>query len=304
MKILVTGGAGYVGVSLVEKLSHLPEVEEIVVYDNLSAGSHGLFLYANVGKVPIRFVQAELLDTRKLKEALTGIDLVYHLAAVVKTPFSSFDPHYFEQTNHWGCAELARLLDESEVKRLIYTSSAAVYGSSEGKFDDDSSPSPQTYYAVSKLRGEHQIDRLSSKLQVYKLRLGNVYGVNPSMRFDAVVNKFLLHANFQQKIQIHGDGSQKRTFIGVEHLSRALEKMATARIEAGTYNLSAHNLSVIEIADQLQELVPGLEFIYMDQHIKFPNLQVELDNRFSKELGLKIPSFREDLEAALGRLSF
>jgi UDP-glucose 4-epimerase len=304
MRVLVTGGAGYVGVSLVEQLSKHSDIDEIIVYDNLSARSHGLFLHAKLGSVPIRFIQAELLDTRQLERAATGVDLVYHLAAVVKTPFANFDPHYFEQTNHWGCAELARILERSKPKRLIFTSSAAVYGSSDSLFSENSEPTPKTYYAVSKLRGEEQLGRLRDRFEVFNIRLGNIYGVNPCMRFDAVINSFILQAKFQKKIQIHGDGSQRRTFININQVGESLARLKDLKIESGTFNLSAHNLSIIEVADKLQELIPDLEFIYMDQHIQFPNLQLELEGKLSEALDMQSTDFHQDLKASIGSLSF
>src|SRR3989344_173121 len=124
MRILITGGAGYIGTELSYKLAEIKEVSEIVVYDNLSRPNYNLFI--GVQKFPhnkIRFVQGDILDSRKLKKVLKNMDVVYHLASKVTTPFSDQNPHLFEQVNHWGTAELVYAVEESNVSRFYYLSS-------------------------------------------------------------------------------------------------------------------------------------------------------------------------------------
>ena len=121
MKILITGGAGYIGTPLVDLLCINPDVKKIIVYDNLSRSNYNLFIGAKKeGHEKITFIRGELLDSRKLKQTLKGVDVVYHLAARVTTPFANSDAHLFDQINHWGTAELAYLLEESSVKKLIF----------------------------------------------------------------------------------------------------------------------------------------------------------------------------------------
>src|SRR5574339_285303 len=107
MKVLVTGGAGYIGTELVHLLLANPEDEQIIIYDNLSRPNYNAFLgtrLANPAKVS--FVKGELLDSRALRKVLKGVDAVYHLAAKVSTPFATAEAHSYEQVNHWGTAEL------------------------------------------------------------------------------------------------------------------------------------------------------------------------------------------------------
>ena len=131
MQVLVTGGAGYIGTELVSQLIANPSVDQVVVYDNLSRPNYNLFLGLRLQRHhKLRFVKGELLDSRALKKALKGIDVVYHLAAKVTTPFANADSHGYEQVNHWGTAEMVYAVEESQVKRFIYTSSTGVYGSS------------------------------------------------------------------------------------------------------------------------------------------------------------------------------
>ena len=92
---------------------------------------HGLFTGCKMDGAKLRSVRRELLDTRSLREAVKDIDVVVHLAAKVSTPFASGDPHAFEQVNHWGTAELSYALESSDVQKVIYASSASVYGVSD-----------------------------------------------------------------------------------------------------------------------------------------------------------------------------
>ena len=153
MNVLVTGGAGYIGTELVSALISNPAVKKVVIYDNLSRFNYNLFLGERLlQQEKLSFIKGELLDSRNLRKVLTGIDVVYHLAAKATTPFSNTDAHAYEQVNHWGTAELVYAIEESTVKRFIYTSSTGVYGSSEIPVDENTATDPKSLYAISKLR--------------------------------------------------------------------------------------------------------------------------------------------------------
>src|SRR5262245_4699722 len=111
MNVLVTGGAGYIGTELIEALSKRKEIDHVVVYDNLSRGNFNFFLGKSDFGNKIRFVQGDILDSRKIRKELKEVDVVYHLAAKVTTPFANIDSHFFEQINHWGTAELIYALE-------------------------------------------------------------------------------------------------------------------------------------------------------------------------------------------------
>ncbi|HSZ73114.1 MAG TPA: NAD-dependent epimerase/dehydratase family protein, partial [Cytophagaceae bacterium] len=147
MKVLVTGGAGYIGSQLVQTLAYNSSVEKIVVYDNLTRDNFSFFLnHQKIAGNKISFVHGDILDTRKLRKALIDIDVVYHLAARVSTPFSNTDSHFYEQVNHWGTAELVYAVEESKtVKQLVYLSSTSVYGSSKEEVSEETLPNPKTF---------------------------------------------------------------------------------------------------------------------------------------------------------------
>ena len=306
MKVLVTGGAGYIGTELTGALIARPDVEQVIVYDNLSRHNFNFFLglrYKNLNK--IRFVKGELLDSRALKKVMKDIDVVYHLAAKVTTPFANDDAHAYEQVNHWGTAELVYAVEESSVKRFIYVSSTGVYGSSSIPAHEDKPPDPKTFYAVSKLRGEEHVRRLIGKADTYIMRCGNVYGYNRSMRFDAVINKFIFEANFNKLITIQGDGKQSRTFIHVEMLAKALSNLLTADLPSDVYNIVDKNLTVLDILDVLKELIPSLEFIFINQHLRLHELNVKINPLITDTLGIRNNRpLKDELSEFLHKFSF
>lgn len=306
MNVLVTGGAGYIGTELIGTLVSNPAVDKIVIYDNLSRLNYNLFLgdrFLQHGK--ITFVKGELLDSRNLRKVLKGIDVVYHLAAKATTPFSSADAHAYEQVNHWGTAELVYAVEESSVKRFIYTSSTGVYGASDTAVDENSITDPKSLYAISKLRGEEHVRRLAGKIETYILRCGNVYGYSKSMRFDAVVNKFVLDANFDNRVSIQGNGKQSRSFIHIEQLSRALNNLLTASLQSGTYNVVERSMQVFDVVDVLKQLLPSLEFIFINQHLKLHELIVKPNEAINTALNISNPkTLKEELAEFLGKFSF
>lgn len=298
MKILITGGAGYIGTELTyELMKHADKIDEIIIYDNLSRGNFNLFI--GLSKLPegkVRFIQGDLLDTRKLRKALKGVDVVYHLAAKVSTPFADQNPHLFEQINHWGTAELVYALEENPVKKFIYTSSVSVYGSSDQIVDVDSPIDPRTFYGISKMRGEEHVHRLFSKMPTYILRLGNVYGYSKSMRFDAVINRFMFDAHFHKRITINGTGEQHRAFIHVDKTANLLSNLIIKdSLKPGRYDVVEDNLSINYIADTLHELFPGLEMLFVNQHMHLRDLKVRPNTHVNNQIDIPVRTLKQVL---------
>ncbi|MEQ6166449.1 MULTISPECIES: NAD-dependent epimerase/dehydratase [unclassified Ekhidna] len=302
MKVLITGGAGYVGTKLVKHLVSNPEIEKITVYDNLSKGHHNFFLgkeYEN--KEKIHSVRGDILDTRQLKKLMKDADVVVHLAAIVTTPFANTDPHFYEQVNHWGTAEVVYCAEESDISKFIYLSSTSVYGASDQVSDESTTPAPSTFYGISKLRGEEHVNRLAEKKNAINIRGGNVYGYSKSMRFDAVINRFMFDANFTNRIQINGNGKQSRAFIHVDYLCDALAQAITKEVPSGTYNLVDKNLQVLDLVDVLKEIYPTLEFLFTNQHMNLRELKINADSKLfnyidrfeSKALKAELEVFKE-----------
>ena len=296
MNVLVTGGTGYIGTELVKRLNNSSKVKKIYLYDNLSRNNYNIFLHSGINRGKVVFIKGELLDTRKIKQILDGIDVVYHLAARVTTPLSNESSHLFEQVNNWGTAELVYAIEESNVKRVIYTSSASVYGTSSEIIDIGTLPDPTSFYGISKFRGEHHVSRLIPKKNTYILRCANVYGCGTSLRFDAVINNFMFNACFGGRITIHGDGSQRRSFIHIRKITELLYNLLDNPLPSGTYNMIDRVLSINEIAETIKEVLPDTEMVFINQHMHLRELMVKKDERINFNC-LENKSFLEEMAA-------
>jgi UDP-glucose 4-epimerase len=278
MVVLITGGAGYIGTAMCERLKKDASITRVIVYDNLSRHNSNLFIGMQKLDKRFEFIEGDILDSRNLRKAVKQADVVFHLAAKVTTPFADQDAHLFEQVNHWGTAEVTYAVEESDVKRLIYLSSVSVYGSGDSERNLDSDLNPRTFYGISKMRGENHVARLSPKIETHIIRCGNVYGYNRSMRFDAVINKFLFEANFHGKINIHGNGEQHRPFVFVDSVVDRLVEHLSESKPSSTSNLVEHNFSIKNIAEVLLKLYPDLEMIFINNNMKLRELMVKAEN--------------------------
>lgn len=147
MNILVTGGCGYVGGFCARALARTGH--KVVAYDNLSCGSKNAFS-------PL--IEGDILDEQKLNESLKGMDAVMHLAALASVPESIADPIRYWNTNLCGTVKLLKAMDNNNVKRIIFSSTAAVYGNNDGIIDESTQTRPVTPYGHSKLAAERLIE--------------------------------------------------------------------------------------------------------------------------------------------------
>lgn len=301
MKILVTGGAGYIGTELIRQLELLPEVDKVILYDNLSRGNYNIFLHSGIKRGKVKFIKGELLDSRTLKNVVKDVDIVFHLAARVSTPLSNESSHLFEQVNHWGTAELVYAVEESNVKKFIYLSSASVYGASSEEMGISSTPNPQSFYGISKFRGEQHVLRLMEKMPTYVIRCGNVYGYGISMRFDAVINRFMFDASFNGRISIYGDGMQRRSFIYIDKITEILLQLINTEFKTGTYNAVDRVMPILEVAGAIQELYPDMEMLYINQHMKMRELIVKPDETMLSLIKTSKLTFKEELKRIMNR---
>lgn len=307
MRILITGGAGYVGTVLTKHLVPDHDISKIIIYDNLARNNYNIFLGERFpGYEKLEFVNGDILDLRKLRTVLKEVDVVFHLAARVTTPFANVDSHFHEQVNHWGTAEIVAAIEELDnIKKFIYTSSTSVYGASDEFVNEETIPDPKTFYGVSKFRGEGHVNRLLPKMDAYILRCANVYGFSRSMRFDAVINKFMLEANFGHKITIHGNGKQFRAFVHVLTLVKVLKELLFTEVPAGVYNIVDRNMQILDIVDILKELYPELEFIFVNQHLQLRQVKVSEDSKLRQYINYENRNnLRQELEEFKGRFSF
>lgn len=297
MKILITGGAGYVGYGLVRQLMFAPEVSEIIIYDNLSRKNYAFFDHQKFIEKPIRFIHGDILDGRKLQQTLKGVDTLVHLAAKVTTPFGDAEAHSYDQVNHWGTAQVAYAAEQAAVQHLIYLSSASVYGNTEQRATESTVPAPHSYYGIAKLAGEEQVNRLADKMKVHVIRAGNVYGYNPAYRIDSVINRFIFEAHFEGRISVQGSGEQQRSFIHVDKLANALRQLIGNGLASGTYNLAEHNFSINDIVLSIKMLYPQLETIMVNPNMPRRNISLALPCELWSKLSLPDISLLDEFQA-------
>ena len=298
MNVLITGGAGYIGYSLTQHIAQsFNQVDKIVVYDNLSRKNYSFFMNDKFSNQKIEFIKGDILDGRTLQKALEGINVVIHLAAKVTTPFADNEAHFYDQVNNWGTAQVVHAVENSDVEHFIHLSSASIYGSSNEVVNEDYLPHPQSFYGISKLEGERQVERLKTKMNVHILRSGNVYGYNPAMRMDSVINSFMFNANFNQKLTIQGSGEQVRPFIHVEKLAYIIKELLHKEVPKGIYNIAEANHSINEIAESVSVLYPNVESLSINYNMKRRAIQLELPCKLTEYLPLPERSFMDELHA-------
>ncbi len=297
MKVFVAGGAGYIGNELIVKLVKNRSVSSIVVYDNLGRRSYNLFLDKRIETDKIHFVNGSILDGHKLKGALKNIDVVFHLAGAVPDTTTREKPYLFEQINYWGTAELARMAKNACVKKFVFLSSDTVYGFSDIAIDFTSLPDPSSLYAVSKYNGERYVLNLADDMDYYVLRCSNIYGYSPSVRFEPLINRFMFEANYLGRVQIKGNGAQKRSFIHIDHVVNILENLLDQKenLNSGIYNIVDKVLAIREITDVVKEIYPFAEIIFSTRQHSLRNRIIKPDMRINNLRSINSLSLKEEL---------
>lgn len=305
MKILITGGCGYIGSFLIPYLSKVSDdsIEELVIYDNLSLGEANLLFNHPINNIKVSFIKGDILDQRGLRQALEGIDTVIHLAAKITQPYTDVQLHVFDQVNNWGTASLADAIEQSEVKKVIYLSSIVIYGTSVNDLTEESKPEPITYYGLSKLKGERHIQRIPN-VESWIYRSANVYGNSAAMRIDSVINRFMFEGHFFNTVNKISDGEQSRAFIHIEKLAHVLAETLFGKVPEGVYNIAEHNFSINQLLDHFYELFPNMDVITVDQDAKLEHINMALPGKISEFVTLAEKAFSKELQEMKDAFSF
>lgn len=252
---LVTGGAGFIGSHITKELVRLGQ--KVTVLDNLSGGTAD-----NLRCVTdkITFINADIRDFSALADACKGIDYIFHEAALVSVAKSMENPQETAEINVQGTANLLEAARLNRVKRLIFTSSAAVYGTRpELPYTEDTPTDCRSPYAWSKQTAT-ELCLLYTKiyhLSTVILRCFNVYGCgqNPHSAYAAVIAKFMQSATDGQPLEIDWDGLQSRDFINVADVVQA-NLLAALKAPAGEiYNVaSGETHTLAELADMIEKI--------------------------------------------------
>lgn len=226
MKCLVTGGAGFIGSHLTELL--VGRGEQVRVLDDLSTG-HLQNLDSVLGK--IEFIRGSVADETAIVRAVAGVEVVFHLAAKVSVPESFEKPDEYEKVNVHGTAQLLDAARKAGVRRVVFSSSCAVYGdTTDLPIKETAPPKPLSPYAANKLAAEELGLKVAADgLAFTALRYFNVFGPrqDPRSPYSGVISLLADRARSGQPFTVHGDGGQSRDFIAVADVAEANVRAAT-----------------------------------------------------------------------------
>ena len=254
---LVTGGAGFIGSHIVERL--IKEEQKVRIIDNFSSGK-----LENISHVldKIELIEADIRDFGAVKKVTEGIDFVLHQAALRSVPKSLDNPHEFNAVNIDGTLNLLKASLENKVKRLVFASSSSIYGDTES-FPEKEVDLPKLIspYALTKLAGEYYC-RIFSKnygLETVSLRYFNVFGSRQALddEYAVVIPKFITCMLKDEPAPIHGTGKQSRDFTFVENIVEANVLSATVlNIKCELINIAnGKDSSILDLVSVLNKIM-------------------------------------------------
>ncbi len=246
-KILITGGAGFIGSHLVEKLNlELGKDRAVWIMDDFSGGSKDNIPQATPWfEVDCRDAKA----VEKCFEDVGGFDIVYHLAANAAENKAQFSPIDITSRNYSAFINVLTSFIKHKGKRFIFTSSIAVYGEGKTPFKEKSKPEPEDLYGISKLAAEQTL-KVMSKVHDFEYviaRPHNVYGPKQNMRdpYRNVVTIFMNNKMKRKKSYIYGDGKQKRCFSYIDDVVDALYKCGFDDVSGMTFNIGSDKVYTV-----------------------------------------------------------
>ena len=251
MKILVTGGAGFIGSHIAE---YFQDKAEVRILDNLRSGYQ-----KNLEGIEHRFFHGSILDRELVRKAVEGVDYVFHLAAMISVPESMQKPIECNEINTTGTLVVLEEAAKAGVKKLCLSSSAAIYGDNPVTPKLETMiPEPKSPYAITKLDGEYycRLFTTEGRLKTASLRYFNVFGPrqDPKSQYAAAVPIFFEKARRNEPITIFGDGEQTRDFISVKDIVAANAFLATSDY-TGVYNVAyGQRISIRELAQKIISL--------------------------------------------------
>lgn len=269
MKVLVTGGAGFIGSHLVDRL--LKTGNEVVCLDNLSEGSLKNLEEADSYE-NFRFIQGDVRSEKDLEESIRNVDAVFHEAAITSVPFSVENPDLTRDVNVNGTVNVLEKSIEEGVDKFVFASSCAVYGKPNSiPISEDSSLNVLSPYAESKLSGEDKCKECAKKndLETVILRYFNVYGPRQSGgSYAGVIVKFLERLKKGRPPIIYGDGEQTRDFVNVRDVVRAnLVALKKDGVNSEEFNVgSGIAISINDLCEKILQITGNSELkpVYID----------------------------------------
>jgi len=250
VRILITGGSGFIGKHLIDKLSsdgHDVYNLDKVINNSMSASKQKII---------------DILDIDVNDNFFNGIDVIIHFAAMVSVPKSFEDPVNSFGNNTFLTIKMLQVAKLHNIKKFYFASSAAVYGDKEGTVAENDDTEPNSPYGLDKLVSEKYIRMYTQLWNIDHLifRFFNVYGQGQNPQYAGVITAFNIAAKNGQPLIIYGDGEQTRDFINVNDICNYISKLISANVKNDTFNLgSGKSISINTLAKQF-----GSNIIYKD----------------------------------------
>lgn len=250
--VLITGGAGFIGSHIVE---HFQGKADVRVLDNLRSG-----FKRNLEGLQCEFIAGSVTDSDLVKEAVKGVDYIFHLAAMISVPESMQQPRDCVEINTQGTLVVLEAAARAGVKKLCFSSSAAIYGDNPTVPKVETMlPEPKSPYAVTKLDGEYYCKMFSDEgwLKTAAMRYFNVFGPrqDPKSQYAAAVPIFIDKALKNEPITIFGDGTQTRDFVYVKDVVAANVFLAEHADLTGVYNVAyGRSITINALAQKIIQL--------------------------------------------------
>jgi UDP-glucose 4-epimerase len=250
MKILITGGSGFIGSHIVEH--YQGKADEIRVLDNLRTGYR-----KNLDGLDCKFIEGSITDREMVRKAVEGVDYIFHLAALVSVPESMSKPGECVDINVNGLLNVLEEAAAAGVKKLVFASSAAVYGDNPSVPKVETMlPEPKSPYAITKLDGEYYLGMFQreGRLETAAIRFFNVFGPrqDPKGAYAAAVPIFIEKAVMGEDITVFGDGAQTRDFIYVKDIVGALSFAVETPGVTGVFNAGyGGQITINDLASQI-----------------------------------------------------
>ena len=297
--ILVTGGAGYIGIHLVQML--LDDDYNVTILDNFTFGKSSINHIINHPKLTV--IEGDVANIKDLVKAVKNNRYVIALAAIVGDPASSIDAEETLNLNYESSKILTEICNFYEVEKLVFASSCSVYGAStSGYLTEDSPLNPVSLYARTRIYSENYILDNSKITSPTILRLSTVFGFSPRMRYDLVVNTLLIRALKDKKFSVFG-GDQWRPFVHCYDVARAF-KLAIESDRKAThkqiFNVGSDdmNFTIDQIGDKVSAKFPHAEYNTVDEDVDKRNYKVSFD-KITTKLGFKK---KYDIEMGLNEM--
>ena len=255
-KILIAGGAGYVGGYLTDLL--LKNGEDVTIFDNL--------IYESRFLKSVKFIYGDIRDRHLLRKILPGYDVVIWLAAIVGDGACAVDPFLTQSINE----DTVKWLADNYGGKIIFPSTCSVYGINNELIDESAEPNPLSMYAITKLAAERYIVEHHEDYLIF--RLGTLYGLSDEhsrIRLDLVTNVLTQKAALGESLSVFG-GDQWRPLLHVRDVGEAMLFGLKNGVH-GLFNLSAENYRIRDIAKEIQKIVPNVKVDYQD--LKFEDLR-------------------------------